>query len=196
MLRNYLRDRELRGNLSIMLGMLLSALYITSNILFCLIYEGVWYLTLAVYNLLLLLCRYYSFGNSDKPALLMQSEQKINFILITASAVMSLAIISSALTESFKTRSPFAFGVAVVYTVFSSFRIVLIPLRKKTEENHIRALLDRLRILSFLTSFHGITLHLIYAMEGYCEGSYVLAFVSAFFVSYFSLVCSVRKRCK
>ncbi len=185
----YLKDRNFRAGVSIMFGILIGMMYITANILFSLAFESVWYLALAVYNTLLLFCRYFALeinGNLEKQR---EMQMKVDKILLFASIMMCFAIFFSSLTESYKNRSELVLFTLLIYTMLGVFRFFLIPFRLAEEENTTRFfLLNKIRLLSILASVHGINLQFFNILDFSVRHRFIICFCSAFFCSYFALV--------
>lgn len=190
MLFKYLIDREMRTKLLIFIGMVLGVLYITLNLLFTLVYEGVLYLVVATYNMLLLICRYFAFELSAEGRLSEEKTRELERALVIASLIMSVAIFYSTIAESFKARSAFAVFTLLIYASFSFFRLLFVCAQKKEENKALLSLLNRIRILSLTASSHALVLQLLYASSAPADAKSVFSFASAFFSSYFAITAS------
>ena len=180
----------MRTSIFIFSGMMLSAIYITVNLLFTLVYEGVLYLVVASYNLMLLLCRYFAFELSGEGRLSEEKAKELERALVIASLVMSVTIFYSTVAESFKARSAFAIFTLLIYTSFSFLRLLFVCVYRKEENKALLSLLNRIRILSLTASSHALVLQLLYASGISSDAKSVYSFISAFFSSYFAIAAS------
>lgn len=183
MLIRELKNREVRARLSILSGLVLGVFYVTANILLCIFYSAVWYLSLALYNACLMLCRYYSLElfRDGRVA------DKISYTLTLASVLMSLAILYSSVSGEYKIRSLPAIIISGIYTVFSLLRLVISVAGIRERTKTIYSVIDRLRVLSFLTSSHAFILQIVNVTHLEPLNKTLLTFFSAFFSSLFML---------
>jgi hypothetical protein len=150
---------------------------------FCLIYSAVWYLALALYNGALLLCRYYAFDVNGDGSI----GDRIGSVMTFASVLMSVAILYSTLSGDFKLKSTSAIIISGIYTVFSFLRLVVNSLILREESTVLYSVLGRLRILSFLNSFHAFFLQMINVLSIDNDTKNLFSFFSAFFCAYLML---------
>lgn len=183
-----LKNREVRASLSILLGLVLGVFYITANLLFCMFYTAVWYLALALYNACLLVCRYYSFDLYRNG----QAADKISRVLTLASALMSVAILYSTFSGDFRLRSLSVIFISGIYTVFSFFRLLCSSLLFRERNTPICSVLQRLRILSFVSSLHAFFIQMVHIGGLSSFAKNILSFLSAFFSSYLLLTAMPR----
>ncbi len=192
MIISQLKNREVRASLSILLGFVLGVFYVTANIILCMFYSAVWYLALALYNSSLILCRYYAFELYQRPEVI----GKISSILRFASVFMSLAVLYSTLSGEFRVKSTLALIVSGIYTAFSFFRVIFGLIFDKKRSLPIFSVLERLRLLSFASSFHALFLQLIYMLGVDTKTKTASALASAFLSSALILIATPKKEQK
>ena len=183
-----LKSRNIRAALSVILGILLGAFYLTANLIFCMLYEDVWYLSLALYQLSLLVCRYYALFLNELPHL----KAKIGFLLTLASAFMSLSLFYSVFSPLGRLRSTAAAAISLIYFSFLFLRFLL-SLRINRGGDGIFSLVFRLRILSLLSALYAFLLQLSPMLNFGTEREALFSFLSAFLCSYFMLISAARE---
>ena len=195
----YVTSKTLRLHIAILGGLILGALYVTANLLFAIIYESVWYVAFAIYNALLLVCRYKALSISGEDGDSIAVASDVHRTLLLAAMLMSVAVVYSALTLSVPHRSEIALTTLSFYSLYGIVRILFAPFFRYSENPLLYRVMNLLRALSLLVSLYGIALQAIVLLDNTASHrdlalSLALAYISLSLLFLFLFFTKRRKK--
>ena len=177
-----LKSRDIRAAISLILGIALSALYLTASLIFCMLYREPWYLAIALYQLALLVSRYYALFLSENASL----KGKIDRLMTAASVILSLSLFYSAFFPPPQTKTATAVLVTLVYFLFLLLRFLL-SLKNRVGDNVSFAVVLKLRTLSLLSALYALLLEFILYLSLSPKTEQLFSFILAFLSSYLTV---------
>ena len=162
----YLNDSSVRLNVGILLGLFLTSFYVVFNLILGIKHENVWFVTVAVYYMLVTLLRYFLIDGGTESEKSENREGLLGSLMLILTAPMTGMIIYTVITGSARSYPSSTLPVFSIYAIFSIFRATHgILSSHKNKEKSAHRTLHLIRLSIALTSLFNLQTSLFAFLE-------------------------------
>ena len=181
----YVRDSRVRHNVGILLGILINSLYIIINLIWGIKHRNVWFVTVAVYHMLVALMRFFSIDAQSGEA---GGGETVGALMAVLSVPMTGMIAYTVITSSARGYPRASLPIFSAYAVFSIFRAIYGLISTRRERGHFArtsyvarlslALMSLFNLQTSLFAFWGFDSHLSVFFNFVTGGAFSLSMLA------------------
>lgn len=149
----YIKDKTVRLNISIFLGLILNVFYIVLNLIFGIIYRNIWLVTVAAYYSIIVFLRYLVISDSENETRAsLENSKNAGFILILLGVPTTGIIIYTVIGQVSREYISVFFIFLAFHSVFSIVRSLVAFFDKRKCQSVIKRAAHSVRLSGALMS--------------------------------------------